>query len=161
MLCNQIADKYKTEHNAVFTLVVVIICALPDHKRHRNRRLSLPDAVCKTTRAPESQTVHLLYHLSHYKQVHFPLWGWFPKVMIFFIFMDPCIVDDSVEIPTRCSFVIEFIIPNLLKAQHVSSGKPLIIRSSKLYLQPLVYIPMWWPAVVRAEWEKLETANTV
>jgi hypothetical protein len=25
--------------------------------------------------------------------------------------MDPCIVDDSVEIPTRCSFVIEFIIP--------------------------------------------------
>jgi hypothetical protein len=30
---------------------------------------------------------------------------------------------------------------------------PLIIRSSKLYLQPLVYIPMWWPAVVKAEWE--------
>jgi len=29
------------------------------------------------------------------------------------IFMDPCIVDDSVEIPTRCSFVIEFIIPKL------------------------------------------------
>ena len=28
-----------------------------------------------------------------------------------FIFMDPCIVDDSVEIPTKCSFVIEFIIP--------------------------------------------------
>ena len=27
------------------------------------------------------------------------------------IFMDPCIVDDSAEIPTRCSFVIEFIIP--------------------------------------------------
>jgi hypothetical protein len=27
------------------------------------------------------------------------------------IFMDPCIVDYSVEIPTRCSFVIEFIIP--------------------------------------------------
>jgi hypothetical protein len=27
-----------------------------------------------------------------------------------------------------------------LKAQHVSSGTPLIIRSSKLYLQPLVYI---------------------
>jgi len=26
------------------------------------------------------------------------------------IFMDPCIVDDSVEIPTRCSFVIEFVI---------------------------------------------------
>ena len=55
-----------------------------------------------------------------------------------------------VEIPTRCSFVIEFIIPSLLKAQHVSSGTPLIIRSSKLYLQPLVYIPMWWPAVALA-----------
>jgi hypothetical protein len=25
--------------------------------------------------------------------------------------MDPCIVDYSVEIPTRCSFEIEFIIP--------------------------------------------------
>ena len=29
-----------------------------------------------------------------------------------------------------------------LKAQHVSSGTRPIIRSSKLYLQPLVYIPM-------------------
>jgi len=27
--------------------------------------------------------------------------------------MDPCIVDDSVEIPTRCSFIIEFIIPSI------------------------------------------------
>jgi hypothetical protein len=36
---------------------------------------------------------------------------------------------------------------SLLKAQHVSSGVLLIIRSSKLYLQHLVYIPMWWPAV--------------
>jgi len=27
-----------------------------------------------------------------------------------------------------------------LKAQHVSSGTPLIIRSSKLHLQPLVYM---------------------
>jgi len=32
---------------------------------------------------------------------------------------------------------------NLLKVQHVSRGIPLIIRSSKMYLQPLVYIPMW------------------
>jgi len=30
--------------------------------------------------------------------------------MLLLIFMDPCIVDYSVEIPTRCSFVIEFII---------------------------------------------------
>jgi hypothetical protein len=33
---------------------------------------------------------------------------------------------------------MEFIIPKFLKAQHVSSGTPLIIRSCKLYLQPLV-----------------------
>jgi len=31
------------------------------------------------------------------------------------ILMDPCIVDDSVEIPTRCSFVIEFIIPKFIE----------------------------------------------
>jgi hypothetical protein len=37
------------------------------------------------------------------------------------IFMGPCIVDYSVEIPTRCIFVIEFVIPKFLKAQHVSS----------------------------------------
>jgi hypothetical protein len=31
------------------------------------------------------------------------------------IVMDPCIVDYSVEIPTRCSFVIEFIIQKCFK----------------------------------------------
>jgi len=40
-----------------------------------------------------------------------------------------------------------------LKAQYVSRGTPLIIRSSKLYLQPLVYIPMWWPVVAKATWQ--------
>ena len=59
----------------------------------------------------------------------------------------------SVEIPTRCSFVIQFIIPRFsLNAQHVSSGTPLIIGSSKLYSQPLVYMPIWWPAVTKFEW---------
>jgi hypothetical protein len=29
--------------------------------------------------------------------------------------MDPCIVDDSVEITTRCRFIIEFIIPKFFK----------------------------------------------
>jgi len=29
--------------------------------------------------------------------------------------MDPRIVDDSVEIPTRCNFVIEFIIPKFVE----------------------------------------------
>jgi hypothetical protein len=59
------------------------------------------------------------------------------------ILTDPCIVNDSVEIPTRCSFVIEFIITKFLMAEHVSRGTPLIIRRSKLYLQPLVYMPIW------------------
>jgi len=39
--------------------------------------------------------------------------------------MDPCIVDYSVEIPTRCSFVIEFIIPKFTEgsaAYRTSSG---------------------------------------
>jgi hypothetical protein len=31
------------------------------------------------------------------------------------IFMDPCIVDDSVEIQTSCSFVVEFIIPKFIE----------------------------------------------
>ena len=31
------------------------------------------------------------------------------------IFMDPCIVDASLEIPTRCSFVIEFIISKFIE----------------------------------------------
>jgi hypothetical protein len=30
--------------------------------------------------------------------------------------MDPCIVDDSVEIPTICSFVIEFVIPKFIES---------------------------------------------
>ena len=35
------------------------------------------------------------------------------RATISFIFMDPCIVDDSVEIPKRCCFVIGFIIPKV------------------------------------------------
>jgi len=31
------------------------------------------------------------------------------------IFIDSCIVDDSVEIPTRCNPVIEFIIPKFIE----------------------------------------------
>ena len=36
------------------------------------------------------------------------------KVYDGLIFMDPCIVDDSVEIPTRCSYVIELSIPKFI-----------------------------------------------
>jgi len=66
--------------------------------------------------------------------------AWVVNLML----IDLCIADYSVEIPTRCSFVIEFIIPKFFKgSKHVSSGTPLIISSSKLYLQPLVYMPIW------------------
>ena len=55
-----------------------------------------------------------------------------------------------------------------MKAQYISSGIPLNIRSYKLYLQPLVYMPIWWPAVAKA-WQrpvttwvyKPEATNTV
>jgi len=41
-----------------------------------------------------------------------------------------------------------------VKAQHVSSGTPLVISSSKLCLQPLVYMHMWWPVVVKVGWRE-------
>jgi hypothetical protein len=37
--------------------------------------------------------------------------------MINLIFIDPCIVDYSVEIPTSCSFVIEYIIPEFTEGE--------------------------------------------
>jgi len=37
------------------------------------------------------------------------------NILLNLIFMDPCIVDYSIEIPTRCSFVMEFIIPNFIE----------------------------------------------
>ena len=61
-----------------------------------------------------------------------------------FIFMDPCIVDDSVEIPTRCSFVIEFIIPkffffwrlNMFQAAYRSSSGALNCICSLWFIYP-------------------------
>jgi len=56
------------------------------------------------------------------------------------IFMDPCIVDDSVEIPTRCSFVIEFIIPTFIEGstwfeRHTAHHQELqtVFAASSLY----------------------------
>ena len=66
------------------------------------------------------------------------------------MFVDPCILVWLTRNTNKMQPVTEFIILKLLKAQHVSNGVPLIIRSSKLYLQPLMYILMWWPAVVQA-----------
>jgi len=75
----------------------------------------------------------------------------YPNVNL--ILMHPCIVDDSVENTNKMQLRNRIYYSKVfLKAQHVSSGTPLIIRSSKLYLQPLVYMPIWWPAVAKAEW---------
>ena len=56
------------------------------------------------------------------------------------IFMDPCIVDDSVEIPTRYSFVIEFIIPKFMESstffeRHTAHHQELqtVFAASSLY----------------------------
>jgi hypothetical protein len=47
------------------------------------------------------------------------------------IFIDPCIVDDSVEIPTRCSFVIEFVIPKFIE------GSTRFERHTAHHLEPV------------------------
>jgi len=39
----------------------------------------------------------------------------FKKCLNYLILMDPYILVDSVEIPTRCSFVTEFIIPKFIE----------------------------------------------
>jgi len=58
------------------------------------------------------------------------------------IFMDPCIVDYSVEIPTRCSFVIEFIILKFIEgstcfdAAHRSSSGALNCICSLWFMCP-------------------------
>jgi len=44
-----------------------------------------------------------------------PEWTMNLTIIMHLIFMDPCIADYSVEIPTRCSFVIEFIIPKFIE----------------------------------------------
>jgi hypothetical protein len=56
------------------------------------------------------------------------------------IFIDLCIVDDSVEIPTRCSFVIEFIIPKFFEGsscfkRHTATHQELstVFAASGLY----------------------------
>jgi len=46
------------------------------------------------------------------------------------------------EISTRCNLVIEFIIPKFIEGS-TCFERHIIIRSSKLYLQPLVYTLQW------------------
>jgi len=64
---------------------------------------------------------------------------------------------NAVEITNKMQpCIIIYYFHRSLEAQHVSSGIPLIIRSSNCicrYLQPLVYIRMWRPAVVKSDWE--------
>ena len=66
--------------------------------------------------------LHRISKILHYEQLYRVSINCFPDYIhlirensICLIFMDPFIVDYSVEIPKRCSFVIEFIIPKLIK----------------------------------------------
>jgi hypothetical protein len=84
-----------------------------------------------------------------------------------FIFIDPCIVDDSVEIPTRCRFVIEFIIPKFIEGstcmeRHTANYQELYSFPTQPWQQPgttWVYKPeatntvwsSWWWAVCRSK----------
>jgi hypothetical protein len=55
--------------------------------------------------------------------------------------MDPCIVDDLVEIPIRCSFVIEFIIPKFIESSTCFERHTTLHQELELCLQPLVIYP--------------------
>jgi hypothetical protein len=71
---------------------------------HRLQIIDSPECPCKQSII---QTVdHVVFQCERLK---------YERGMLNLIFMDPCIVDDSVEIPTRCSFVIEFIIPKFIE----------------------------------------------
>jgi hypothetical protein len=63
-------------------------------------------------------------------------------------FVDLCIIVPFIKkYPTGCNHVANFLIPYLYEAQHVSGDTPPIIKSIKLYWQPLVFHT--WKVVVR------------
>jgi hypothetical protein len=69
------------------------------------------------------------------------------KDLLNLIFMDPCILDNSVEIPTRCSFVVEFIIPKFIEGStcfelHSSSSEALNCTCSLWFIYPCSYQPL-------------------
>ena len=75
-------------------------------------------------------------------------------ICIFLILMDPCIVDYSVEVPTRSSVVIEFIIPEFFK------GSTCLERHTAHYQEHWVPTQPWQrPVTIWAY--KPEAANTV
>ena len=65
--------------------------------------------------------------------------------------MDPCIVDDSVDIPTRCNVVIEFIIPKFIEGstcleRHTAHHQELqtVFAASGLYTHVVAgHCPGW------------------
>jgi hypothetical protein len=59
--------------------------------------------------------------------------------------------------PTRCNLKTEFIIPPLIKGLTCFERYAAHHQELQLYLQPLVYIRLWRPAVVRSEWELSES----
>ena len=65
--------------------------------------------------------------------------------------MDPCIIDYSIEMPTRCSFVIEFIIPEFIEGstcfeRHATHHQELqtVFAASGLYTHVVTgRCPVW------------------
>jgi hypothetical protein len=49
--------------------------------------------------------------------------------------------------------ITEFIIPPFIKGSTCFEQYAAHHQELQLYLQPLVYMCMWWPAVVKTEWE--------
>ena len=78
------------------------VCIKPDSNREPGQEVLVPHLAMS-----RSQLVVLT------EQHDFPLRG--REFALDLILMDPCIIYYSVEIPTRCSFVIEFIIPEFFK----------------------------------------------
>jgi len=68
---------------------------------------------------------------------------------IHLIFMDPCIVVRLSRNTNKMQLVIEFIIQKLIESSTCFERHT--AHHQELYLQPLVYVPMWWPAVVKAD----------
>jgi hypothetical protein len=78
------------------------VCIKPDSNREPGQEVLVPDlAMSRSSLAVLTE------------QYDVPLRG--REFALDLTFMDPCIVDYPVEIPTRCSFVIEFIIPKFVK----------------------------------------------
>jgi hypothetical protein len=94
------------------------------HTTVRERSRHLPSSDCCTYVIRQDSTLFGIWfgipdmHWRFSKNLWTPQHSinWAKILFIHLIFMDPCIVNDLLEIPTSCSFVVEFIIPNFFES---------------------------------------------